>query len=1142
MKKLLVASLVLSVSGLALAAKTVDRSDLAERQIRPAGANLASTLVRHEASVLDKDTGHQRVETKRHYASAAEAEYHALKLAGEEIPEALRLELFGPRGEGNGLRNGGDDAASAVNIPFSAGGVWTDEGTTLGFSDAVPAGQVAPASCNTSFHSVSFGGPDAWYSFTLPNSYTVSASVCDAADYDTCLGIFDSNMNLVAVNDDGAGCTGFTSLLPGCCLPAGTYYLVVDAYGDESGDYELTVEFGAEPCMQTDPCESAEQIACGGSFAGSTVGMENYVGNNAGDFFFEVTISEEGPITFSLCDGGTDYDSYLRLYDICPTDAGAVELAGNDDFCGLQSELTVVLDAGTYWLVVEGFSSSEGNFSLQVDCGTCDPIVCDGQAEVEPNEGPNGDPIVFDSIDCGITVCGSTWADGGNRDTDWYELLLLTPSYLTIDAEIEGFDALLFTIQSDAATIIDVIDDNGFCEAESFTTGCYPAGTYYIWIGHTGFEGVPEDQAYALSLSCEPCEFQDPCDNPLPLACNETIEGSSSDSQGGNVWETYCNDGETGPEVIYELNHSGGFLTIQMSSGTTEDLDMVLLGSCDPLDCLDMPYAVGPNETISGTYPAGTYYVVVDAWNWTGAAYTYTLQVTCGDDPCENLEPVDCLGMNEIEPNEGWNDDNASYNEISCNETVCGTVWADGGNRDLDWYRFEHEGGDILIETEIGEFDAILFLTDFALGGAIVSSANANPICVAEELFFPALPAGEYYVVIGHTAFEGVPNEQEYALTLTCLADPCEDHDPINCMGTEEVEPNEGWNGDPPNGTYGEIEDGETVCGTAWADGDTRDTDWYRFEVEETVNVIISAEIDWFDAILFLTDFDSDGGILSAVDNNGACMPESMTYECLEPGVYYAVIMHNAFEGVPDEEAYALSLNFSECVPVDPCADIYDAGTLDDVYTISRPAPIANHHNAINGCEGISSAGYDELHELTLVQGTTVRITHQGQGTADEVIYILSDCAFTETCMDGVDAGGSDTAPEILNTNLPAGTYFIVADFWGAAEAHPYTLTVDDLNVAVGENRQPLAFELGQNYPNPFNPVTTISWTQPELSRARLTIYNLLGAVVQVHDLGFRGAGVQQFSWDASGLSSGVYLYNLSTGLHSETRKAVLLK
>jgi len=88
---------------------------------------------------------------------------------------------------------------------------------------------------------------------------------------------------------------------------------------------------------------------------------------------------------------------------------------------------------------------------------------------------------------------------------------------------------------------------------------------------------------------------------------------------------------------------------------------------------------------------------------------------------------------------------------------------------------------------------------------------------------------------------------------------------------------------------------------------------------------------------------------------------------------------------------------------------------------------------------------------------------------------------------------------------------------------------------------------LHQNYPNPFNPETTISFDLPQASRTNLSIYNVKGQLVKTlvdSELGF---GKHSFVWngkDNSGnsVSSGLYLYRLTTDGHSESRKMMLLK
>lgn len=88
----------------------------------------------------------------------------------------------------------------------------------------------------------------------------------------------------------------------------------------------------------------------------------------------------------------------------------------------------------------------------------------------------------------------------------------------------------------------------------------------------------------------------------------------------------------------------------------------------------------------------------------------------------------------------------------------------------------------------------------------------------------------------------------------------------------------------------------------------------------------------------------------------------------------------------------------------------------------------------------------------------------------------------------------------------------------------------------------PNGFALNQNYPNPFNPSTTISFSLPRSSDARLEIFDLLGRTVESRDLGTLSAGDHALSFDASRLASGVYFYRVSSESGSLSRKMVLLK
>ncbi len=97
-------------------------------------------------------------------------------------------------------------------------------------------------------------------------------------------------------------------------------------------------------------------------------------------------------------------------------------------------------------------------------------------------------------------------------------------------------------------------------------------------------------------------------------------------------------------------------------------------------------------------------------------------------------------------------------------------------------------------------------------------------------------------------------------------------------------------------------------------------------------------------------------------------------------------------------------------------------------------------------------------------------------------------------------------------------------------------------NAAAKVATLPEGFALNQNYPNPFNPTTTISFTLPAAGEVRLEVFNVLGQQVAVLADGQYGAGTHHVTWDASGVSTGVYLYRLQAGEFRETKKMLLVK
>ncbi|MCC6549973.1 MAG: T9SS type A sorting domain-containing protein [Ignavibacteriaceae bacterium] len=88
----------------------------------------------------------------------------------------------------------------------------------------------------------------------------------------------------------------------------------------------------------------------------------------------------------------------------------------------------------------------------------------------------------------------------------------------------------------------------------------------------------------------------------------------------------------------------------------------------------------------------------------------------------------------------------------------------------------------------------------------------------------------------------------------------------------------------------------------------------------------------------------------------------------------------------------------------------------------------------------------------------------------------------------------------------------------------------------------PNDYSLKQNYPNPFNPSTMIQFQLPKSGHTELKVYDLVGREVATLINGTREAGYHQVSFDASGLSSGMYIYRLRSGDFSKTMKMSLVK
>jgi hypothetical protein len=174
-------------------------------------------------------------------------------------------------------------------------------------------------------------------------------------------------------------------------------------------------------------------------------------------------------------------------------------------------------DINPFVEIISGGPRVNGMFlGFSTECAQCPcVVVCPpgGTDEGEPcgtdtNGGCNDSPPIFGGISCGETICGTSYFDGENRDTDWLKISGLTgANTFTVTAEAEFDLQLLFitdTGPGNCNITIPYVSVVGPCMPATITTDTLPLGTYYVWVGPQYATTVPCDRLYWVKLECQP--------------------------------------------------------------------------------------------------------------------------------------------------------------------------------------------------------------------------------------------------------------------------------------------------------------------------------------------------------------------------------------------------------------------------------------------------------------------------------------------------------------------------------------------------------------------------------------------------------------------------------------------------------------
>lgn len=124
-------------------------------------------------------------------------------------------------------------------------------------------------------------------------------------------------------------------------------------------------------------------------------------------------------------------------------------------------------------------------------------------------------------------------------------------------------------------------------------------------------------------------------------------------------------------------------------------------------------------------------------------------------------------------------------------------------------------------------------------------------------------------------------------------------------------------------------------------------------------------------------------------------------------------------------------------------------------------------------------------------------------------------------------------ACQITNTTAPDLTLYM----------RPVQVRIEpDTDVNEADVHVPLQYALHQNYPNPFNPETTIRFSVKEAGVVTLKVYNLTGQEVAVLADKLYRAGHHEVNFNAAGLSSGIYVYQIRINNFSAVKKLIVME
>jgi len=235
---------------------------------------------------------------------------------------------------------------------------------------------------------------DVYYSFMSATLIDVNLSLC-GSDYDTAIRVFDDCLqsNLIAFNDDSEACSGSQSVLTFTAQANITYFIMIEGYEDDFGDYEMVVNcIPNVPAPGNDLCANAMPLNLGVTLTGqttagatdSTVGEDDDTECDSYTFKADVWYTFQGPAsgqaTIETVITGTSDEANVAVYSSLDCSQLDDDILACSAFNGGETvALTGLVPGATYYVRVwsDGvvapltiFGRFEGGFNITISDST----------------------------------------------------------------------------------------------------------------------------------------------------------------------------------------------------------------------------------------------------------------------------------------------------------------------------------------------------------------------------------------------------------------------------------------------------------------------------------------------------------------------------------------------------------------------------------------------------------------------------------------------------------------------------------------------------------------------------------------------------------------------------------------------------